>query len=158
MGFINKKNLFICILIFCIIGTGISGFLTYAKYTNNLDLVCGGEEDNSCKTVQESNFATIFEVKDKNDDVAFFVPLSLGGLFFYIGLMVGIVWSKFGKKVKYILPLFVVSLIGAIGSIILMIIQFFILKETCIYCLISTIDMIAIFLLMLFIYLKIQIK
>lgn len=151
-----KRIYILLIILFSLIGIVLSGMLTVAKYNKNIAAICGEEETNSCNIVQNSDYATIFEITNNKGDTAFQLPLSLAGMFFYITLLILSVilltyfkTTKDLKKLKYFM--FIVGLIGIIFSIILTWIQAYKIEAFCQFCLISAMNSLIIFVLLVII-------
>lgn len=96
-----------------------------------------------CETVTTSSYSKIFAI-----------PVSLIGSMHYLGL---IVLSLFyiDKKKSWTLPvLFVGTSVGFIMSLWFLYVQLFIIKELCMYCLISGFTSSVLFLISLWLYMK----
>ena len=162
---INKWN-FRVIILLSIIGILISGTLTLAKYNDKIAILCGEDIDNGCNTVQNSEYSNIFTVKDENQETTFAVSLTLLGIFYYLIMLITTVFlckdfnnNKFNKKTNKLKKLLIiVSTIGVIFSIIYTLIQAFVIKAYCTYCLVSACISIIIFIFVFIIYKKFNLK
>lgn len=129
-----KTILYIIFAIICIVNLALSGYI--AKQKTHNDQVSADEcflGDGGCYTVQTSSYATTFGIKNPYYGYFFF---ALGTIIFSI-LAINTKKQFIGKEInKHLLDLVGFGLIlGAIFSIWLLYVQFFILKATCIYCL-----------------------
>ncbi len=157
-----KEYLIIGIILISIYGIYLTSMLTYAKFDNSISEICGVENEISgCDIVQNSEFSNLIKIEDKiTGDITFQFPVSLAGLFYYI---ISLIFSslilfkliknhKLSKKVKNIFLIF--TTLGFISSVIFFIIQAFIIKAFCKFCIYSGIDTTIILILSsIFIYL-----
>jgi len=139
MSEIKKSNLLIRISIFfSLIGFLDSLFLFYSELTGNFYCpIQGGIFE--CETVNTSKYAKLFGVH-----------VSLWGLLFYLFLLVVLFLTQFTDN-KYWLCFFlpIASLWGVLFSVYLTIIEIFVIKKMCEFCLLSAICMLVIFTLIL---------
>lgn len=147
----NKKLILVLIMIFTILGILIAGTLTLAKYSNSIALLCGEDENNSCNTVQSSDYAYLINVQSDSGS-KFQIPLTLAGVIFYIGLFSlsliaykrEIAKVEIGKLKYY---LFSIGTIGLLFSAIFTWLQAYKIEAFCTYCLISAFDSLILFVL-----------
>lgn len=156
----NKKRLILVMcLIVAIFGLFLSSMLTLAKYNDSIAAICGEDLDNSCNTVQNSEFSKLVLLEDEIDDVEIFsIPISFMGVIFYlmfIGVSIyGLFFykqNKFSNKFNY----FLIGLagVGVAFSIIFTIIQAFFIEAFCTFCVLSAFDtLILLILSFLFIF------
>lgn len=121
MGSKTKK----LITILAILGIGVSAYLTYIKISINAFSCNFGQ----CGVVQDSKHSELFGI-----------PVAMFGLAFYAALLT-LTWSKF-KKVAQAWALW-----GLIFSSYLTILELFVLKAICGWCVISFVIIILINLL-----------
>jgi uncharacterized membrane protein len=117
------RKLAIAILVLCVIGIGIAGYLTYVHY-EGLKVLClsGG----SCETVQASRYA-------KLDGV----PVAVLGLAGYIGILGSLaVRGELGRVAG-----FAIALIGFGFSLYLTYRELFTIKAVCQWCVSSAVLM-----------------
>jgi uncharacterized membrane protein len=119
------KRLKQTITLLTLAGIGVSAYLTYLKITNNT-IACNLGE---CGAVQNSKYSEMFGI-----------PVALLGLLYYLSLLV-LLWSKFKKGVQ------LWALWGLIYSSYLTILELFVLKVICGWCVISFVIIIIINLL-----------
>lgn len=81
---------------------------------------------NGCETVLTSSYSTLFGV-----------PIALVGALYYLGLIILSLLLLTNPKRMFLNGLLLLSMSGALISLVLLYIQFFILKTYCQYCLIS---------------------
>jgi uncharacterized membrane protein len=152
----KQKVLLILVIVFSIMGIFLAGSLTAAKYSDNIAVLCGEDLDNSCNTVQNSEYSYLINVKNDDGSTKFQFPLTLAGLLFYIILLIGAIIllkdfrkRKEDKKLK--IALFIVGLIGILFSIVYTWIQAYKIEAFCTYCLISAANSVILFILLIFI-------
>lgn len=159
----KKNKLLLYIMLFAIIGIFLTSILTFAKYFDKIEKICGTNLQNSCNTVQNSEYSNLINLKNQTNKSYFKIPLSLAGLFFYILIFSFSIflfkkdsknknknYNKKNKTKKYLKIeniLLILSILGILTSIFYTIVQFYIIKAFCSYCIISTIDSIMIFIL-----------
>lgn len=118
-----KKKLIISLLILSFLGLLDAVYLTITHYQNTT-VFCALEHP--CSIVLTSKFATLGTI-----------PIALlGAVYYLIVLGYGIALLKTQKK-TLIVQLVILNLVGFIVSIILFLIQAFILHAFCIYCIFS---------------------
>lgn len=125
------------LLIFFFAGISFIGFvdatyLTVNHYLGNY-LVCPINFE--CQTVLTSKYSTIFKI-----------PISLFGSIYYLILFI-LATAAFLIKDKLILWGAYLSPAGFLFSVYLMLIQFFVIKELCLYCVFSAIASSVLFIL-----------
>lgn len=120
---IKKKVVSLIIIVLIILEIAMSSYLIYKDATSSNVCFIGSD----CNQVQNSQYGQIFGIK---------LPY-YGVLAFFILLIVYFINTKFFK---------ILTSVGAIISLILIFIQFFILKKICINCMFVDIAMIIIFL------------
>lgn len=120
-----EKRLKKIITLLALLGVGISAYLAYLKITNNT-LSCGLGQ---CTVVQTSKYSEIFGI-----------PVAILGLEYYLALLV-LSWSKFKKATQ------IWALLGLAFSSYLTVLELFILKAICGWCVLSFVIIIIINLL-----------
>lgn len=144
-----KEYLILLIIIISIYGIYLTSMLSYAKYNNSVAQLCGIETDGSvsgCSIVQNSDYATLFKVKnDDSGKISFQVPVAIAGLIYYIlSLVFSIfIFLKLIKK-QYIsknlkISLLSFSVIGVLSSVIFFLIQDLLINAFCRFCIYSEI-------------------
>jgi uncharacterized membrane protein len=133
----NKIILFYLINFLLLISFIISVYLTFQHY-NSKNLVCF--LNSKCDLVLNSKYSKIYNI-----------PISLIGVI-YFGIYL-ILINFFLKKLNKII-LIIYSLAGAVVGFLLIMIQFFILKTFCSYCLIVDLSTIFSFLFLSLLYKK----
>lgn len=124
----NKNRLLLLVLV--AIGLADSVYLS-VKSINGSGLVCS--ITHGCEEVINSRFAHIGPV-----------PVAFLGVLLYL-IMLVLLLLKNNWKIKNFSLVYIISLIGALGSIWFIALQIFVLKAYCQYCLVSDIIMILIF-------------
>jgi uncharacterized membrane protein len=145
----RRWNLRIVLFIFGLIGFGVSLFLTY-EYSQDDPVPCGGlsiGSANSCQSVKESDYASMFGISIPVWGDIFFTML-LTFLFIYIIRLVDKNKEKLFNNLFLALTAF-----GALFETYLTIVEIFVIKAVCIWCLLTEIIVVAIFLVTLLEYL-----
>lgn len=121
------------IFVFSVIGILLSGYLTYVHYAPEQldDSFCNFSDFVSCSTVNSSSYATFFGM-----------PVALIGVFGF--LLLGVL--SLGKVKYHRVLLFYFSLGALLFMLYLLIIELFVLKAICLYCVFTLIDILLIFL------------
>jgi len=119
-------------------------------HNNSISEICGDRMENSCNTVQNSEYSKISLIQ--NNDYS--IPISLLGVIFYFIVLflslLGIYLNKkksLGKKYQY--SLIVITTLGIIFSIIFTLVQAILIRAFCTLCIISAINTLIIFILSL---------
>ena len=109
------------ILVSSVIGILLSGYLTYVHYAPEQldDSFCNFSDFVSCSTVNSSSYATFFGM-----------PVALIGVFGF--LLLGVL--SLGKVKYHRVLLFYFSLGALLFMLYLLIIELFVLKAICLYC------------------------
>ena len=115
------------VMVLCILGILVAGYLAYLYYSNNHS-VCDINKTFDCTSVHESDYAVLFGI-----------PVAIIGFVGYFAIMFFSLW--YFKMVKWI------SLFGALFSMRLTWAEIFVIQKYCIFCLISQVVIIAIFLI-----------
>ncbi len=157
----NKLNKIIYILIIItIFEILLSGLLTLAKYNNSIAALCGDDLSNSCNTVQNSEFSNLIDIKS-NNGYKYEIPISFVGVIFFTIFLYFLIKLKlelFHNHKNYFRNISEIilgmSIIAFIISIIYTLIQAFIIKAYCKFCLTSAINSTIIFIIVNFIYFK----
>jgi len=144
-------------IILSILEIFISSGLTIAKYSNSIAVLCGEDITNSCNTVQNSEFSNIINLKNNEEETTFQLPITFVGIIFYIILTILLFkyYKKFQKKQvskKLNFWLFSFAIFGIIFAIGYTIVQAFVIKAFCKYCLISAFNTLILSILILYIY------
>jgi uncharacterized membrane protein/thiol-disulfide isomerase/thioredoxin len=134
-----KGWLDISIPILCLVGMGVSIYLTYIEISH-VQAVCGPVGD--CNTVQSSSYAKLFG----------FFPVGLLGALGYLAILVTWLWRRYRSSSLTQatgLALFGMSMFGSLFSVYLTYLEIFIIHAVCIWCLSSAIVITALMLLTL---------
>lgn len=135
-----SKLWLISFIILCIIGFSDAVYLTI-KYFENETPTCSILE--GCEQVTTSVYSVILGL-----------PIALLGAFYYLYLLV-LTIAYLDTKSDVTLKIASLStVVGFLFSLYLLILQIFIIKAVCIYCLISSFTSISLFVLGLYIFLK----
>ncbi len=130
----SKPNwLELLILVLALLGVGISGYLTYTKFSNTTTVCLGLGE---CETVQNSPYAVIFGI-----------PIALLGLLAYLTILALWWWGRNPERANADLTpvgIFGISLFGFLYSLYLTYLEFFVIEALCPWCLASFLVMTAI--------------
>lgn len=128
----NKK--WVAIVVVTILGILDSGYLTYEHYSGSIPPCSIHFQLVDCGTVLRSTYAQIWGV-----------PVALWGLLFYITLLALLLIER--TKKNRVIPqlLSSLSLVAIAGSTYFVVIQFFILKALCPFCLLSALVNMCIF-------------
>lgn len=127
----NPKTLAIVILVLAFIGFLDATYLTVQHYLGAIPPCLLTE---GCSAVLTSEWSKVFGL-----------PVALLGAVYYLTLLLlAIVYLKTGRG-KVLFSAAVVTFFGAITSIWLVILQLFIIKEICFYCMISATTSAALF-------------
>jgi len=126
---------FYALLTLNVLGIIITGYMMISHYMKK-QLVC--LIGDACNDVAKSKWATIFYVRNE-----------FLGFIFYNFLLIGLIALKFSlfNPLWVSLVLLIGVSIGALFSLFLTGIQFFILKKYCLYCLISAMINVSIFMI-----------
>ena len=140
----NKNTILILIMIFSLFGVAEAGLLTAAKYSDKVAEFCGQDPNNSCNTVQNSEYSYLINIKDEETGLASFqFPITLAGVMFFaiLFIMTFIYYQNEKAKIKisqtFKKSLFWVGVAGVIFSMIFTMIQAYIIEAYCTYCLVS---------------------
>jgi uncharacterized membrane protein len=121
-------------IVLAIAGILDAGYLIYKHYFEKKPLVCPIGYD--CNAVVESKWGTIFGIRNE-----------ILGLLFYMGMFVGILATIFFPMWSGTMLLFLLigSGIGLAFSIFLTILQIYVIKNICFYCVISAVITLLLF-------------
>ncbi len=117
------------ILVLCIIGLGVAGYLSYVE-TLQVEAYCGVVGD--CNTVQQSEYARLFGI----------LPVGILGLLGYMLILAAWAVSQFGKGkwANYAsLAQLLLTTIATLFSIYLTFLEPFVIGATCLWCLSSAV-------------------
>ena len=117
------------ILVLCIVGLGVAGYLSYVE-TFQVEAYCGVVGD--CNTVQQSEYARLFGI----------LPIGVLGLFGYVLIFAAWAVSQFakGKWGDYAsLAQLLLTTIATLFSMYLTFLEPFIIGATCLWCLSSAV-------------------
>ena len=103
------------LLLLSIMGLGISLYLTYVKLTSS-SIVCGFGD---CSKVQSSDYAMLLGV-----------PLGVWGVVYYFAVFI-LIYKNLKKYLTYTL------IWGVLFSVYLTMLEFFVIKAVCMWCLLS---------------------
>ena len=123
------------IILFSALGLIDAGYLTYKHYTGGV-VPCS--LTNGCETVLSSQYSEVFGI-----------PISLLGILFYAVVLILAV-NILDNKIKVFKFLLIISGIAFAVSLVLVYLQFFVIKAICAYCLTSAGISTIIFLSVLF--------
>lgn len=129
----------IAILVLCIVGLGVSIYLTYIEFTQTR-AICGPVGD--CNAVQNSPYAKLFGV----------VPIGLVGLIGYVAILLSWYWQSYRKDGYSRIAgpvMFGMALFGTLFSIYLTYLELYVIHAICLWCLSSAVIMGALLLLSL---------
>ena len=114
-------------IVLAILGLVDTLYLVYQHYKKK-PLICPVDHD--CSVVTESKWNKIF-----------FVRNDILGLLFYIGLLVAILITIFSPNLipNLYLLITIATGLGLLGSIFLVYIQLYVIKDYCFYCMVSAI-------------------
>lgn len=126
-------------IVLAVAGIIDAGYLVKQHYRKK-PLVC--PLDHNCDVVTESKWSTIFGIRNE-----------ILGLLYYLSLFAGILLLLFLPGLQLLpLLLLLATLTGLLFSLFLTLIQIFVIKDYCFYCLISAGLSVLLFLNMLVIY------
>ena len=115
--------------VLCLVGIGVSFYLTYVE-TTNTPAFCGPVGD--CNSVQQSPYATLWGV----------LPVGVLGMVGYIAIALAWALSQFGSgqmRAYSGIIMLGFALIGTLFSIYLTFLEPFVIGATCIWCITSAI-------------------
>ena len=129
------------LIVLSVMGLLNSGYLVYKHYQKNKPFMCPLNHD--CGKVTESKWSRIFFVRNEY----------LGTLFF-IGMLSLIILYKTNAvlPISTLILILIGAAVGLLFSVILVLIQAFIIKDYCFYCIISAIITLLIFLNSILLY------
>ena len=126
-------------LVFILIGLGVAGYLAYVE-TQVVPAVCGPVGD--CNAVQSSPYAYVFG----------WLPVGVLGVFGYLAILAAWGWTQLShdRLSRYIhILIFGMTLFGVLFSLYLTILEPFVIKAVCMWCVSSAIIMTLLYLLSL---------
>ncbi|MEK7390789.1 MAG: vitamin K epoxide reductase family protein [Patescibacteria group bacterium] len=136
----NLKTLAIIFLALAFVGFLDATYLTTQHYLGAIPPCVLTE---GCSAVLTSEWSKVFGL-----------PVALLGAVYYLVLLILVVaYLKTGRE-KFLLTASFMTALGIISSIWLVVLQFFIIKEICFYCMISATTSTALFVVGLFILVK----
>lgn len=139
---ISSKWLAILFPLIGVIGLGVAAYIAYVQLFQ-VQAICGPLEN--CNTVLQSHYAKLLG----------FVPNSVLGVMSYLVLFFLWVWHlRRSDWLAYQSPLLIlaIALLGSLLSVYLTILQAFVLKALCIWCLSSAVIIALLFLLSISLY------
>ncbi len=138
-----KKNIYLILLIFAVIGIIDAGYLTYEHYAHLIPPCSTNILFVDCGRVLQSKYAVMFDV-----------PLALLGLIHYslLTLVIILIVVTENKIIKYFSILEMIG--GAIFSLYLMYLQLIVIKSICLYCTFSALISFTLFFLVLIVFKK----
>lgn len=136
----RENNILLLLFLLSFIGLLDTLYLTVSHYKQ---MIPPCSVARGCETVLTSQFATIAGL-----------PVALLGLFFYIFFFVLLIMYKQTKHQVYLLILFLMTTLGALGAAGFIFVQGFILHAFCQYCMVSDSITILLFLLILVVLLQ----
>jgi uncharacterized membrane protein/thiol-disulfide isomerase/thioredoxin len=143
MGDFHLSNRFWLIPLLAILGLGISGYLAYVEI-QQVEAVCGPVGE--CNLVQASPYAQIMGI-----------PVALLGIVFYLGI--GGVWitQRFlppAWQKGVMISLAGLTILGTLFSIYLTLLELFVIRAVCAWCLSSAIVTTSLMILMIYPYMR----
>lgn len=141
MKLIKNNSILFSILFLSFLGFLDAAYLTILHYKNAFPPCT---ISNGCETVLTSSYSTVLGI-----------PISLLGAFYYLSVLILSLLILTNPKKIFEKILFLISFLGTIVSLILIYIQFGVLKSYCQYCVISEIISFLIFGLA-FLFLRLQ--
>ena len=121
-------------MVLCVSGILIAGYLTYTSYTNSAIYCVGGST--GCDTVQNSRYSKIVGI-----------PVALIGVLGYVAILAVLIYEKTNGPLSNNGPMvtFALTLIGVLYSAYLTYLELFIILAICQYCVASAINMLILF-------------
>ena len=118
-------HLIVILLVLAILGIIDAGYLAWRHYQKK-PLICPVNHD--CNVVVESEWATMFGIRNEVLGLLFYVLLGVGGL-----------CTVFIAEYRSLIEqgLLIISIMAALYSLFLLYIQRYIIKDYCFYCIIS---------------------
>ncbi|MBI4080573.1 MAG: quinone-dependent dihydroorotate dehydrogenase [Candidatus Levybacteria bacterium] len=139
-----QKHIPAVIVILALIGVADAGFLTYEHYRNAIPpCITGSVFFTDCGTVLKSSYATIFGI-----------PISLIGFFHYSLLTAVSVIAYVSKNQRAKLMVVILTGIGFLTSLYLVFLQLFIIQALCLFCMLSALVSLLLFILAQITYTK----
>jgi uncharacterized membrane protein len=123
----NKTVLGACLLITAFFGIADSWYLAETALSGD-ELVCTIDGLDKCNTVAKSEYSHLFGV-----------PLGVYGVFFYSAFFILTAISFFVPKRYVYQTLYGLGFVGVGASVIFILIQLFLIKAFCIYCIASAV-------------------
>jgi len=119
----KRSTLLVLVLLLAVLGIADSAYLTHAAVTGNA-LACGIAGLDGCNVVAQSTYSKLLGI-----------PLAEYGLVFYgaVLLLAIIAFTRPSKLVRNALLLF--GVVGALFSLYFIVLQVFVIKALCVYCL-----------------------
>lgn len=121
----NKTVLGACLLIAAFLGIADSWYLAETALSGD-ELVCTIDGLDKCNTVAKSEYSHLFGV-----------PLGVYGVFFYSAFFILVLCALRMEKRLIYQVLCALGIVGVIASTIFILIQLFLIKAFCIYCIAS---------------------
>ena len=138
---VHARNRHRVIVILCVLGLGVAGYLTSIHYTG-IPIFCGGL--NSCETVNTSRFAFIGPLP-----VIGLIPVALLGVGGYLLMLALALFPSNEDRQWPDQLLFALALIGTLFQLYLTYIELFVLRAICYWCASDQVIILLIFLLAL---------
>lgn len=120
-------------LLLAVIGLLNSFYLTLEHY-GRINLYCPVNNTINCNAILQSNYSTLFGI-----------PLSIFGLFYFSFLIILTLITMKNKDRYFRLLLIASETAGILASLVLVYIQFFLIKRICIFCMLSALICFLIF-------------
>lgn len=134
----------VLILILAFGGVADSAYLAQSE-ANGTPLVCGISSFLDCNAVAASPYSSFLGIPVAQYGVLFY------GIMFALAALELVIFAELLRRV-----LMLVSLLGAVASLYLALVQVFVISALCIYCLASTVIALSIFVLATFIHVKLK--
>jgi len=134
------NKLIIALLVVAVLGFADAAYLTLEHYSGVIP-PCSIVE--GCEQVLTSSYATIAGI-----------PVALGGVIFYLLVLIGLFAYLEGKNEKLLRYSLILTAVGFLSTLYFLFIQAFVLKAFCLYCLGSATSSTLLFVLAIFIFSK----
>jgi uncharacterized membrane protein len=134
------NKLIIAVLIIAVLGFADAAYLTLEHYSGEIP-PCSIVE--GCEQVLTSAYATFAGI-----------PVALGGVIFYLLVLIGLFAYLEGKNEKLLRYALILTAVGFLSTLYFLFIQAFVLKAFCLYCLGSATSSILLFALAIYIFSK----
>ena len=138
----TKQTIVRWIIILTVIGLIDALYLAYSALTHN-PLACNVTGLDGCNIVAASTYSRFMGI-----------PLAVFGVMFYGAILITSVFAYLFSNRTLYYGLLGASLLGALCSVYFMYLQFFVIKALCVYCALSFVISLLIFLASLYLFRK----